>query len=200
MNMDLLQLIDLDSYSSSPGFLGYTDNTPDFSEAGINALCDSFLEKMASYIGDVTVISSLFISSNKEELSQDYDIPLADIDKFLHTLLQNGLVKTIDLDTLPSPDSPQFDQKFRELENAFTLHTPEVETLKEILRAFFQAVGLHGHLFLFFHSVELIVYPHTDDLGFGFISMNPASQHEQKEGLQTQFCGFQSSNVKSCPN
>ena len=200
MNMDLLQLIDLDSYSSSPGFLGYTDNTPDFSEAGINALCDSFLEKMASYIGDVTVISSLFISSNKEELSQDYDIPLADIDKFLHTLLQNGLVKTIDLDTLPSPDSPQFDQKFRELENAFTLHTPEVETLKEIFRAFFQAVGLHGHLFLFFHSAELIVYPHTDDLGFGFISMNPASQHEQKEWLQTQFCGFQSSNVKSCPN
>ena len=35
--MDLTQYIDLDSYSSSPGFLGYTDNTPDFSEAGINA-------------------------------------------------------------------------------------------------------------------------------------------------------------------
>ena len=88
--MDLTQYIDLDSYSSSPGFLGYTDNISYFSEAGINALCDSFLEKMASYIGDVTVISSLFISSNKEELSQDYDIPLADIDKFLHTLLKTA--------------------------------------------------------------------------------------------------------------
>ena len=49
--MDLTQYIDLDSYSSSPGFLGYTDNIPDFSEVGINALCDSFLEKMAAYIG-----------------------------------------------------------------------------------------------------------------------------------------------------
>ena len=51
MKMDLPQYIDLDSYSSSPGFLGYTDNISDFSEAGINALCDRFLEKMAAHIG-----------------------------------------------------------------------------------------------------------------------------------------------------
>ena len=124
--MDLTQYIDLDSYSYSPGFLGYTDNIPDFSEAGINALCDDFLEKMAAYIGDVTVISSLFINSNKEELSQDYDIPLTDIDKFLHALLKNGLVKTIDLDTLPDPDSPLFDQEFRKFETTFSkLHSPD---------------------------------------------------------------------------
>ena len=87
MNMDLTQYIDLDSYSSSPGFLGYTDNIPDFSEAGIDALCDDFLKKMAEYINDVTVVSSLFISSNKEELSTDYDISLEKIDKFY--FLQN---------------------------------------------------------------------------------------------------------------
>ena len=91
--MDITQYIDLESYSSTPGFLGYTDNAPDFSEAGIDALCDRFLEKMAAHIGDVTVVSSLFINSNKEELSQDYDIPFTDIDKFLHALLKNGLVK-----------------------------------------------------------------------------------------------------------
>ena len=201
MNMDLTQYIDLDSYSSSPGFLGYTDNIPDFSEAGINAVCDSFLEKMAAHIGDVTVISSLFINSNKEELSQDYDIPLTDIDKFLHALLKNGLVKTIDLDTLSDPDSPLFDQEFRKLETAFSkLYFPDTQTLKEIMKSFFHAVGLHGHIFLVFRAAELIVYPHTDDLGFGFISMNPARWHEQKEKLQTRFCDFQSSNVKSCPN
>ena len=89
--MDITQYIDLESYSSTSGFLGYTDNAPDFSEAGINALCDRFLEKMAAHIGDVTVISSLFINSNKEELSQDYDIPLTDIDKFLRALLKKWL-------------------------------------------------------------------------------------------------------------
>ena len=51
--MDLTQYIDLDSYSSSPGLLGYTDNIPDFSEAGINALCDRFFEKMAAHIGGI---------------------------------------------------------------------------------------------------------------------------------------------------
>jgi hypothetical protein len=201
--MDLTQYIDLDYYSSSPGFLGYTDNIPDFSEARINALCDRFLEKMAAYIGDVTVISSLFINSNKEELSQDYDIPFTDIDKFLHALLKNGMVKIIDLDMLPEPDSPQFDQEFLKLENdCNVLDTPDTETLKNILRSFFCAVGLHGHLFLFLRAAELIVYPHTDDFGFGFISMlkNNDRQQEQTEWLQKCFYNFQSSKVKSCPS
>ena len=139
---------------------------------------------MAAHIGDVTVISSLFINSNKVELSQDYDIPLTDIDKFLHALLKNGLVKTIDLDTLHDPDLPLFDQEFRKLETTFSkLHSPDAQTLKEILKSFFHAVGLHGHIFLVFRAAELIVYPHTDDLGFGFISINPARRHEQKEKL-----------------
>ena len=75
MNMDIniMQYIDLESYSSTPGFLGYTDNAPDFSEAGIDALCDDFLKKMAAYINDVTVVSSLFISSNKEELRAEIE-------------------------------------------------------------------------------------------------------------------------------
>ena len=191
--MDLTQYIDLDSYSSSPGFLGYTDNILDFSEAGIDALCDDFLKKMAEYINDVTVVSSLFINSNKEELSQDYDIPFTDIDKFLHALLKNGLVKTIDLDTLPDPDLPLFDQEFRKLETTFSkLYSPDAQTLKEILKSFFHAVGLHGHIFLVLRAAELIVYPHTDDLGFGFISMhkNKDRQQEQTEWLQTRFCDF----------
>ena len=199
--MDLPQYIDLDSYSSSPGFLGYTYNIPDFSEAGIDAVCDDFLEKMAAHIGDVTVISSLFINSNKEELSQDYDIPFTDIDKFLHALLKNGLVKTIDLDTLPDPDLPLFDQEFRKLETTFSkLHSPDAQTLKDILQSFFHAVGLLGHIFLVFRAAELIVYPHTDDFGFGFVSMNKACWSEKIEWLQTHFYDFQSSNVKSCLN
>ena len=193
MNMDITQYIDLESYSSTPGFLGYTDNAPDFSETGIDALCDDFLKKMAEYINDVTVVSSLFISSNKEELSTDYDISLEKIDKFLHALLKNGMVKIIDWDMLPEPDSPQFDQEFLKLENEFSvLDTPDTETLKNILRSFFCAVGLHGHLLLFFHAAELIIYPHTDDLGFGFISMrkNKDCLNDQKEYLQTVFESF----------
>ena len=131
--MDITQYIDLESYSSTPGFLGYTDNAPDFSEAGIDALCDDFLKKMAAYINDVTVVSSLFISSNKEELSTDYDISLEKIDKFLHALLKNGMVKIIDLNMLPEPDSPLFDQEFLKLETTFTfLDTLDETTVKEI--------------------------------------------------------------------
>ena len=188
MNMDITQYIDLESYSSTPGFLGYTDNAPDFSEAGIDALCDDFLKKMAAYINDVTVVSSLFISSNKEELSTDYDISLEKIDKFLHALLKNGMVKIIDLDMLPEPDSPQFDQEFRKLETAFSkLYSPDAQTLKEILKSFFHAVGLHGHIFLVFRAAELIVYPHTDDFGFGFISMNHDRFTDQNVFLKSAF-------------
>ena len=158
---------------------------------------------MAEYINDVTVVPSLFIGSNKEELSADYDISLEKIDKFLHALLKNAMVKIIDLDMLPESDSPQFDQEFLKLENdCSVLDTPDTETLKNILRSFFCAVGLHGYLFLFLRAAELIVYPHTDDLGFGFISMlqNKDRQQEQTEWLQKCFYNFQSSKVKSCPS
>ena len=185
--MDVTQYIDLESYSFSPGFLGYTDHGK-YSETAIESVCNDFLKKMAEHINDVTVVSSLFINSNKEELSQDYDIPFTDIDKFLHALLKNGLVKTIDLDTLPDPDSPLFDQEFRNLETTFSkLHSPDAQTLKDILQSFFHAVGLHGHIFLVFRAAELIVYPHTDDLGFGFISMNKEHNQELKEELSTWF-------------
>ena len=113
------------------------------------------------------------------------------------------MVKIIDLDMLPEPDSPLFDQEFLKLENdCGVLDTPDTETLKNILRSFFCAVGLHGHLLLFFHAAELIIYPHTDDFGFGFISMhkNKDRQQEQTEWLQKCFYNFQSSKVKSCPS
>ena len=190
--MDVTQYIDLESYSFSPGFLGYTDHGK-YSETAIESVCNDFLKKMAEHINDVTVVSSLFINSNKEELSTDYDISLEKIDKFLHALLKNGMVKTIDLDTLPDPDSPLFDQEFRKLETTFSkLHSPDAQTLKDILQSFFHAVGLHGHIFLVFRAAELIVYPHTDDFGFGFISMlkNNDRQQEQTEWLQKCFYNF----------
>ena len=191
MNMDITQYIDLESYSSTPGFLGYTDNAPDFSEAGIDALCDGFLQKMAAYINDVTVVSSLFISSNKEELSADYDISLEKIDKFLHALLKNGMVKIIDFGAITRkypPETAEFDREFRKLETTFTfLDTPGQTTVREILPAFFHGAGLKGHLFLVFKSAELIVYPHTDDLGFGFIGMNNKRSKEKKEELHILF-------------
>ena len=185
--MDITQYIDLESYSFSPGFLGYTDHGK-YSETAIESVCDDFLKKMAEHINDVTVVSSLFISSNKEELSTDYDISLEKIDKFLHALLKNGMVKIIDLDMLPDPDSPLFDQEFRNLETTFSkLHSPDAQTLKDILQSFFHAVGLHGHIFLVFRVAELIVYPHTDDFGFGFISMNKERNQELKEELSKWF-------------
>ena len=97
-------------------------------------------------------------------------------------------MKTIDLDTLPDPDSPLFDQEFRNLETTFSkLHSPDAQTLKDILQSFFHAVGLHGHIFLVFRAAELIVYPHTDDFGFGFISMNKERNQELKEELSKWF-------------
>ena len=193
MNMDIniTQYINLDSYSSTPGFLGYTDNAPDFSETGIDALCDDFLKKMAEYINDVTVVSSLFISSNKEELSLDYDAALPDIDKFLFILQKYDIIKSVDFEKLARqypPETAEFDREFRKLETAFTFQLlPDAEILKEILSAFFHAIGLNGHLFLVFKTAELIVYPHSDDLGFGFINMNQGRFNEQKEFLKSAF-------------
>ena len=188
--MDITQYIDLESYSSSPAFLGYTDQG-EFSEAAIEPICDDFLGKMASYMGDVTVVSSLYINSIREEVAQDYDRTLEEIDGFLSALLKYGMVKIIDFGAIARkypPETAEFDREFRKLETTFTfLDTPGETTLKAILTAFFRGAGLQGHLFLVFKSAELIVYPHTDDLGFGFIGMNNERSKEKKEELHTLF-------------
>ena len=180
--MDLPQYIDLDSYSSSPGFLGYTERKADFSEAGINALCDDFIEKMAPYMGEVTVASSLFICKSKAELSKDHGIPEEVIERMVSSLEKYDLVKWVDPEKLPPPELPQFDEEFRKFETKFNeLHTPDAETLKGILGAYFHAVGVQGHLFIVFHRAEVIVYPHADDLGFGFISINKGCPGDQNK-------------------
>ena len=42
--MDVTQYIDLESYSFSPGFLGYTDHGK-YSETAIESVCNDFLKK-----------------------------------------------------------------------------------------------------------------------------------------------------------
>ena len=188
--MDITQYIDLESYSFSPGFLGYTDHGK-YSETAIESVCNDFLKKMAEHINDVTVVSSLCIDCNKEEIAQDYDLDVTKIDVFLSALLKYGMVKIIDFGAIARkypPETAEFDREFRKLETTFTfLDTPDETTVKEILAAFFHGAGLRGHLFLVYRAEGVIVYPHTDDFGFGFISMNKERNQELKEELSALF-------------
>lgn len=187
-----LKYIDLNSYSSSPNFLGYSNYENSYSETGIETVCDDFLNKVISNnIGEIWIVSSLFISNDRTQLSRDYDISIKSVDRFLNGLLKHQVVRKIDFDSIAqifAPETQKYADRFQKLETEFHCTYPgRFADFKEILLSFFRAVGLHGHIFFVLRKSNLIAYPHTDDLGFGFIGMDKKLLPVQKEYLKNEF-------------
>lgn len=98
---------------------------------------------------------------------------------------------SIDFDDLTKDVSCNFElysRKIEQIENSFCCYYPKNSNdLYEIFLSFFKSVGVFGHIFLVLKDYNLIVYPHTDDLGFGFIGMNEHENDQQKELLKSIF-------------
>lgn len=201
-----LKYINLDSYSSSPNFLGYLNYEHGFSEINVKNVCNIFLQKMTLDFHDISIISSLFINNDKEEISKDYDISIKQIDNFLHGLLKYHIVKEIDLNLISqkiSPKTKEYADELEKLETSFVCYHPEnMDALKKILICFFMVMGLHGHIFIILNGLKLIVYPHTDDLGFGFIGTDRKILCNQNKYLRNIFFldGFRFITKPDIPN
>ena len=60
-----LKYIDLNSYSSSPNFLGYSNYENSYSETGIETVCDDFLNKVISNnIGEIWKYHNLLTAAS----------------------------------------------------------------------------------------------------------------------------------------
>jgi len=168
------------------------NNFYSYSETGIETVCDDFLNKVISNnIGEIWIVSSLFISNDRTQLSRDYDIPIQSVDRFLNGLRKHQVVREIDFDSIAqifAPETQKYADKFQKLETEFHCTYPgRFADFKEILLSCFRAVGLYGHIFFVLGKSNLIAYPHTDDLGFGFIGMDKKILPVQKEYLKNEF-------------
>lgn len=187
----ILKLIDLNSYSSSKNFLGHSNYEDSFSIVNVEKVCSKFQKSFLIDHKNSLIISSLFMSNNESEIAKDYEVSIPYIDDFLNVLVPKKIIKTIDFDKLSkgiSYNSEQYQEKLEQIENSFTCYYPkDSNDLYEIFLSFFKCVGVFGHIFLVLKDCKLIIYPHTDDLGFGFIGMNKSENDQQKEFLKSIF-------------
>lgn len=187
----ILKLIDLNAYSFSKNFLGYSNYEDSFSVENFERVCRKFQKSFLADYKKSLVISSLFISNNKSEIAKDYEVSIPYIDDFLNVLMPKKIIKMIDFDKLSngiSYDSEAYSKKLEQIENSFSCYYPEnSDDLYKIFLSFFKCVGVFGHIFLVLKDFNLIVYPHTDDLGFGFIGMNEPENAQQKDLLKSIF-------------
>ena len=187
----ILKLIDLNSYSCSKNFLGYTNYEDSFSIVNFEKVCSKFQKSFLISSKNSIIMSSLFMSKNKSEIAKDYEVSIPYIDNFLNVLMSKKIIKMIDFDKLSngiSYDSEAYSKKLEQIENSFSCYYPEnSDDLYKIFLSFFKCIGVFGHIFLVLKHCKLIVYPHTDDLGFGFIGMNEPENDQQKDFLKSIF-------------
>ena len=93
----ILKLIDLNSYSCSKNFLGYSNYEDSFSVENFERVCRKFQKSFLADYKKSLVISSLFISNNKSEIAKDYEVSIPYIDDFLNVLMHKNIIKIISL-------------------------------------------------------------------------------------------------------
>jgi len=191
MNVSLeriLSALNLDSYSSSEGWLGYSERTCRFQEAICQHAIDLFTSAFGNGACRLCVLSSLFIEARA------YRGVRASLDCLISHPCDtwcgdSGILKLIDYDQLhvQMPVEGQYFQYVDSLHQNISLY-PDVEIAlcQQALRAVMAVDGVKGHFFVVLPEWRLIVYPH-DDTGYGFITFEDASSAELVPFLRKHF-------------
>ena len=72
--MDISKCIDLHSYSSSKGFLGYIDHAGDDARSGADYALDIFESFLSSVGGEVVVFTTMAFKGSGSELKKSMDM------------------------------------------------------------------------------------------------------------------------------
>lgn len=145
--------VNLDSYSSTDGFLGYCNSTVGW---GDERCIKAFLEMLAFFVPKEIVVSSIRIYGDLKSHAELYELNEEDI-QVRDRLIKKGLI----LNVITDEESESF-----HFEGAIS-----DSTLKDFV-LYQSSIGeLSYHGFITNAANELIIYPH-DDCGLGFISCN----------------------------
>ncbi len=180
--------VDLNSYSFSPGFLGYFEKKGAFDEAKCFAAIESFFKFLDFLQDETTMISSLHIENDLMKVQREYDISDNHINEYLKPLINSGVIETVDFDAFQGdPNSSEYSDKLECLWLRFREFASGDKFFLE--RAMFSVMGIggtRGHLFFLLDSIKIIAYPH-DDIGFGFVNCSDNPKDKMQCLLKTEF-------------
>ena len=183
--------VDLESYSSSAGYLGYFERRAAFSVD----LCDRAVERLLAsepFRGPLRIASSLFAET--ESVAARYGAGEVGLRERIEPLVRAGVIPGLASSAADDPDDPDgVSGAIRGRLDGSLLG--EVGPLDErdqrsLLSAVMLLGSARGHLFVFREEAGLLAYPH-DDTGFGFVdtSGDDARRVDLRERLAREFDG-----------
>lgn len=142
--------VNLDSYSSSDGFLGFCNSKVGW---GDERCIEAFMEMLSRFIPDETLVSSIRIYGDIQVHAEMYELSENEI-QVRDRLVENGII--LNVDSEDEADSFHFAGSVsNDLLEDFVLYKSSIGEL-----------SYHG--FLVGEDSGLVIYPH-DDCGLGFI-------------------------------
>ena len=173
----VLNAVNLASYSSSLGFLGYFERVGRYANCMAEEAVTCLLDSFSLQVDDWTLISSLHANLDEVGSFGDPQSDAADLDT-VDYLCANNVLRGFSYRTRFGTDYES--DAYSEAVSKSQLEFIEVpveelagEVLQKLLVARMLVYGLRGHLFLVSMKNGLALYPH-DDTGFGVIMFGNA--------------------------
>ncbi len=168
--------VDLDSYSFSPGWIGFFERSGRFSEQQCNEAIDLLFDACDLCTAHCVLICNLFVIGSDADLREQYDLNDDDFRDFVYPLIARGAVQRkddIDIDEYCQKVSSRSFSVFEE---------PSFELLRKVFFGMMAVGGIRGHCFGVIPHLRLVIYPH-EEIGFGFICVD--EDVVRKEQLRT---------------
>ncbi len=182
---DLIKYVNLNGYSKSKGFIGFSERNQKFSFELTMRMISFFLSYFEGQLHKFKVITSLHFSNNFEELKNDYDISQEQYELLLK-LHKAGWLNLVDYSKFGVDyDSDEYQDHIELLYTTFSEHeisNQNIKLLEQLLTVVFSIDGVDGHCFLISEHLGIIIYPH-EDTGFGVIYF----KEKESEALGKQF-------------
>ncbi|UGQ48733.1 hypothetical protein [Massilia endophytica] len=173
--------VNLQSYSTSPGFLGYFERAGKYVDGMAEAAVSLFFDVFGEEIDGLVLVSSLH--ANTDELGRFGDAKLDERDHRLvdYLCLHNALHRFSYRTRFGTAyESSSYARAIEEVtESLASIYVSEIgqDVLRQLLLARMLVYGLRGHCFLVSKSRGLIFYPH-EDTGFGIIAFGTIPDRE----------------------
>lgn len=170
-NNSIERFVNLKSYSSSIGFLGYLERVGPFSEGICHKTIESFFKAFDPSNNNIYLISSLYVDSDLNTIKKEYEISDELLKNYLKQLIASGAINTINYNEMGNDyDSDEYLDKIDSFDKHFVvLKNQDIDLIKKIFFSVMFIDGIRGHCFAILEEKKLIVYPH-EEIGFGFIS------------------------------
>lgn len=168
----LIDNVDLNSYSSSKGFVGYLEKSGCYSDQLVRDVVAIFSKFVCEHAEETFLVSSLYVDDDVDFLRDESDLTDKQIAS-VENLASLALLKKIHFDDFGDDyDSEEYQNEISNLALEFDVNpilSLDIDNLSLLMRETISNCAIGGHCFLVLVDKKVIFYPH-DDVGFGMIS------------------------------